>query len=80
MGNFHVSIYNSGVFSVLYFRVGFFSCAHLSDHRPIQWVPDLSPGVKRQERDADHSPPTSANVKNGGAVPIFTFIRDRMVP
>jgi hypothetical protein len=28
------------------------------------WVPGvLSPGVKRQGRDADHSPPTSADVK-----------------
>jgi hypothetical protein len=26
---------------------------------PIQWVP----GVKRPVRDADHSPPTSAEVK-----------------
>jgi hypothetical protein len=32
---------------------------------PIQWVQwALSPGVKRQEREADHSPPTSAEVKN----------------
>jgi hypothetical protein len=31
---------------------------------PIQWVPgDLSLGVKRQEREADHSPPSSAEVK-----------------
>jgi hypothetical protein len=31
---------------------------------PIQWVPgDISPGVKRHEREADHSPPTSAEVK-----------------
>jgi hypothetical protein len=31
---------------------------------PIQWVPGtLSPGVKRQGRKADHSPPTSAKVK-----------------
>jgi hypothetical protein len=30
-------------------------------HPPVQWVPwDLSPGVKWQEREADHSPPTSA--------------------
>jgi hypothetical protein len=30
----------------------------------IQWVPGpLSPGVKRQGREADHSPPTSAEVK-----------------
>jgi hypothetical protein len=31
---------------------------------PIQWVPGaLSPGAKRQGREADHSPPTSAEVK-----------------
>jgi hypothetical protein len=31
---------------------------------PIQWVPGaLSPEVKRQGREADHSPPTSAEVK-----------------
>jgi hypothetical protein len=32
--------------------------------RPIQWVPGaLSPGVKRQGREADDSQPTSAEVK-----------------
>jgi hypothetical protein len=37
---------------------------------PLHWVPGaLSPGVKRQGREADHSPPSSAGVKNGGAVP-----------
>jgi hypothetical protein len=31
---------------------------------PIQRVPgDLSPGLKRRGREADHSPPTSAEVK-----------------
>jgi hypothetical protein len=31
---------------------------------PIQWLPwDFSGGVKRQRREADHSPPTSAEVK-----------------
>jgi hypothetical protein len=31
---------------------------------PIQWVPGaLSPGVKRPEHEADHSPQTSAEVK-----------------
>jgi hypothetical protein len=31
---------------------------------PIQWVPGaLSPGVKRQAREADHSSPASAEVK-----------------
>jgi hypothetical protein len=30
----------------------------------VQWVPGaLSPGVKRQGSEADHSPPTSAAVK-----------------
>jgi hypothetical protein len=32
---------------------------------PIQWVPGtLSLGVKRPAREADHSPPPSAEVKN----------------
>jgi hypothetical protein len=32
---------------------------------PIQWVPGaLSPGVKRPEREAGNSPPSSAKVKN----------------
>jgi hypothetical protein len=32
---------------------------------PFQWVPvALSLGVKRQGREADHSPPFSAEVKN----------------
>jgi hypothetical protein len=31
---------------------------------PIQWILGaLSPGIKRQGHDADHSPPTSAEVK-----------------
>jgi hypothetical protein len=29
----------------------------------------LSPGVKRQGREADHSPPSSVEVKNGRVVP-----------
>jgi len=32
---------------------------------PIQWVPGaLSLGVKRPAREADHSPPSSAEIKN----------------
>jgi hypothetical protein len=31
---------------------------------PIQWVP----GVKRPGSEADHSPPSSIKMKNGGAV------------
>jgi hypothetical protein len=39
---------------------------------PIQWVPvALSPGVKRQGHEANHSLPSSAKVKTGGAIPIF---------
>jgi hypothetical protein len=39
-------------------------------HLPIQWVPGaLSPGVKRLGREVDHSPPSSAEVKNGEAIP-----------
>jgi hypothetical protein len=37
---------------------------------PIRWVPgDLSPGVKRPGREADHSPPSSAEVK--GCVELY---------
>jgi hypothetical protein len=37
---------------------------------PIQWIPGtLSPGVKQQRREADHSSPSSAEVKKGGAIP-----------
>jgi hypothetical protein len=36
---------------------------------PGRWVPRaLSQGVKRQGREADHSPPTSAEIENGGAI------------
>jgi hypothetical protein len=35
-----------------------------STQPPIQWVPlALCPGVKRPRREANHSPPTSAEVK-----------------
>jgi hypothetical protein len=35
---------------------------------PIQWVPNAAfPEVKRQGREADHSLPSSAEVKNDGA-------------
>jgi hypothetical protein len=36
---------------------------------PIQWVlGDLSLGIKRQGREADRSPPSSAEGKNGRAI------------
>jgi hypothetical protein len=36
----------------------------------VQWVPGaLSLEVKRQGHEADHSPPSNAEVKNGGAIP-----------
>jgi hypothetical protein len=33
---------------------------------------DSSSGVKQPRREADNSPPSSAEVKNGGPVPPFT--------
>jgi hypothetical protein len=39
-----------------------------------QWATgDTSAGVKRPGREADHSPPSSAEVKNCGATRIFSF-------
>jgi hypothetical protein len=37
---------------------------------PIQWVPGaLSPEIKRPVLETDHSPSSSAEAKNGGAIP-----------
>jgi hypothetical protein len=37
---------------------------------PIQWVLEvISAGVKQPGHEADHSPPSSAEVKNYGTVP-----------
>jgi hypothetical protein len=37
---------------------------------PIQWVLGaISPGVMWRGHEADHSPPSTAEVKNGGAIP-----------
>jgi hypothetical protein len=42
---------------------------------PTQWVPGaLSPRVKRQGRAADHSPPSSAEVNEGGAIPPLSLL------
>jgi hypothetical protein len=42
---------------------------------PIEWVPGvLSPDVKRQGREADYSPPSSAEIKNSGTVPPISHI------
>jgi hypothetical protein len=43
---------------------------------PIQWVPRaLSLGLKRQGSEADHSPPSSAEVKNAWGYTSTTLIR-----
>jgi hypothetical protein len=35
----------------------------------INWIPGiLSPGVKRSGHEAEHSPPSSGEVKSGGAI------------
>jgi hypothetical protein len=37
---------------------------------PIQWVVEaVSPGITQQRREADHSSPFHAEVKNGGTIP-----------
>jgi hypothetical protein len=41
-----------------------------STQPPIQWVPGAIPTeLKRLGLEADHSPPSSAEVKNGGSIP-----------
>jgi hypothetical protein len=37
--------------------------------RPLQWLPGtISPEVKRPGRESDHSPPSSAVIKDGGGI------------
>jgi hypothetical protein len=44
-----------------------------STQPPIEWIlVVLSPRVKQEGRETNHSPPSSAEAKNGGAVPPFT--------
>jgi hypothetical protein len=39
---------------------------------PVQWVLcAVYMGIKRQRREADHSPPSTAEVKNGRDIPPF---------
>jgi hypothetical protein len=40
-----------------------------SGAHPASYPMALSLGVKRPESEADHSPPSSAEVKNGTAIP-----------
>jgi hypothetical protein len=38
-------------------------------HTPIRWVPEAPfAGIKLPEREADHSPTSSAEIKNGGVI------------
>jgi hypothetical protein len=47
---------------------------------PLQWVPEfLFSGIKRPGREVDHSPPSNAEVKNGGAIPPFLHTRSGVV-
>jgi hypothetical protein len=49
-----------------------FSILHSSGAHPASYAMgtgDDFPWVKRPGREADHSPPSSAEVKNGGAIP-----------
>jgi hypothetical protein len=46
---------------------------------PIQWVPGSpSLGVKRQWREADHTPPSSAKVKNGGGTWLHGIVLNKL--
>jgi hypothetical protein len=49
-----------------------------STELPMKLVPwALSPGEKRQGREVDLSPPSNAEVKNGGAIPPLPYKSSR---
>jgi hypothetical protein len=44
---------------------------------PIQWIAGaVFPGIKRQGHEADHSLPSSAEAKKGGAIPPLSHINE----
>jgi hypothetical protein len=49
-----------------------------STQRPIQ-LALASPGVKLLDRESDHSPPSSAEIRKGGAVPPLICIHIMML-
>jgi hypothetical protein len=50
------------------------------DQPPKQWIPGvLSSGVKRPGCEANYSPPSIAEVKNGGVIPPLPIRLHRMV-
>jgi hypothetical protein len=54
------------VFDFRQCKIFFFFFTVLGPTQPsVKWVP----GIKRSERDADHSPPSSAEVEKVGAIP-----------
>jgi hypothetical protein len=53
-----------GFFSIIY------SLVLGNTQPPIQWeMSAVPPGVKQQGYEADYSPPSSAEIKHGGAIP-----------
>jgi len=60
-----VSIPGRGSDGIFPFATAFRPALRLIQPPPIQWVLGaLNPGIKRPRREADHSPPSSAEVKN----------------
>jgi hypothetical protein len=46
-----------------------------STQPPVQWaLGALPPGVKRPWHEANHELPSSAEVKNGGAIHLFPYV------
>jgi hypothetical protein len=51
-------------------EISSFSTAYKLALRPNQWVSRVpSPGIKRPGSEGNHTRPSSAEVKNGGAIP-----------
>jgi hypothetical protein len=47
---------------------------------PVKWVPSaLSTEVKGPGREAEHSHPSSAEIKNGGAMPLLMYLHSIML-
>jgi hypothetical protein len=56
-------------------RVPVWARLFFSPRHSIQWLQGALHGIKQPRHEADYSPPSSAQVKNGGAVPPLPDLR-----
>jgi hypothetical protein len=66
----HLDVVKKGKISLPYWKPNPDSLV-IQTHSLVTIPTGCFPGVKRQEHEADHSPPSNVNTENGEAIPPF---------